>query len=307
VIVREFKKKSALLFGILFYFITLSIYLHVIQVGPDYMGERFLFIPSLGFIIAIIALIERITKASFDSNAKSILKNRKARIAFGIIGLFFVMGFVKTTSRSKAWENNKVLLETDIVVLDDCARTQYNYACLLHNEYYNQPSESKQEKILYHYRRAVEISDRSMKAMLDLGNVYMEFGQMERGKAVFEKAIKAHEGLAAPLMQLGKYYISKNQFAEALIQYEKIEENTKLPVVYHSKAICFLKMNKIEEAILSMEEGEKYGPNSADYFVLLSDLYVAQGSNVKAKKAIKKAIKIAPEDDSIKLKASLIK
>ena len=281
--------------------------MHLIQVGPDYMGERFLFIPSLGFIIAIIALIERITKVSFNSNAESILKNGKAKTALGILGLFFIMGFVKTTSRSKAWENNKALLEADIVALNDCARTQYNYAVLLHSEYYVQPSKSKQQKILYHYNRAVEISDHSMKAMLDLGNAYIEFGQLENGKVVFEKAVKAHKGIAAPLMQLGNYYVSQNQFAKALIQYEKLEQNSKLPVVYHSKAICFFKMNQIEKAILSMEEGEGYGPESADYFVFLSDLYLTQKSFEKAKIAMQKGLEIAPNDAKLTSKLNKLK
>lgn len=307
VVIREFKKKTILLFGILFYFITLSVFLNIIQVGPDYMAERFLFIPSLGFIIAVVASLERITNASFDVGAESFFKNGKGKYAMVIVSLLFVFGFVKTINRNKAWENSKVLFETDIEALDDCARTQYNYACILHSEYYKQPTQAKQDKVIYHYKRAVDISDRSMKAMLDLGNAYMEFGQMEKGKTIFEKAVEAHEGIAAPLLQLGKYYLSQDEFDKALVQYEIAEKQSKLPVVYHSKAICFLKMNQIEKAISSLEEGEKYIPETTDYYMLMSDLYVAQKDTTKAKWAIQKAIKISPEDESIRLKESLIK
>lgn len=306
VIIREFKKKSELLFGVLFYFITLSVFLHIIQVGPDYMAERFLFIPSLGFIIAVVSIIERITDASFNIDANPIWKNNKARIALGVVGLFFVLGFVKTTDRNKAWENNKVLFESDIEALDDCARAQYNYACLLHSEYYKQPTQLKQEKILYHYGRAVDISSRSMKAMLDLGNAYMEFGQIEKGKETFLNAVIAHDGLVAPLLQLGNYYFSQNQFKKALIQYEKAEELAKLPNIFHSKAICYLKLDQTDNAILALEEGLKYEPSTSDYFVLMSDLYLAKQDKIRAKEAIQKAIDLAPEDKAIRLKESLI-
>ena len=306
VIIREFKKKSELLFGVLFYFITLSVFLHIIQVGPDYMAERFLFIPSLGFIIAVVSIIERITDASFNIDANPIWKNNKARIALGVVGLFFVLGFVKTTNRNKAWENNKVLFESDIEALDDCARAQYNYACLLHSEYYKQPTQLKQEKILYHYGRAVDISSRSMKAMLDLGNAYMEFGQIEKGKETFLNAVIAHDGLVAPLLQLGNYYFSQNQFKKALIQYEKAEELAKLPNIFHSKAICYLKLDQTDNAILALEEGLKYEPSTSDYFVLMSDLYLAKQDKIRAKEAIQKAIDLAPEDKAIRLKESLI-
>jgi tetratricopeptide (TPR) repeat protein len=306
VIIREFKKKSELLFGVLFYFITLSVFLHIIQVGPDYMAERFLFIPSLGFIIAVVSIIERITDASFNIDANPIWKNNKARIALGVVGLFFVLGFVKTTDRNKAWENNKVLFESDIDALDDCARAQYNYACLLHSEYYKQPTQLKQEKILYHYGRAVDISSRSMKAMLDLGNAYMEFGQIEKGKETFLNAVKAHDGLVAPLLQLGNYYFSQNQFIKALIQYEKAEELAKLPNIFHSKAICHLKLDQTDNAILALEEGVKYEPSTSDYFVLMSDLYLAKQDKIRAKEAIQKAIDLAPEDKAIREKSILL-
>jgi protein O-mannosyl-transferase len=305
-IIREFKKKSILLFGILFYFITLSVYLHILQIGPDYMGERFLFIPSLGFIIAIVVLIERISKASFNADAEPIWKNGKAKIALGILGLLFVIGFAKTLNRNKAWENNAVLFETDIETLKDCARTQYNYACLLHNEYYKRPSVDQQEKILFHYQRAVDISERAMKPMLDLGSAYMEFGQMENGKKTFEAAVKAHPKIAAPLMQLGKYYLSQNQINDALQQYKLAERNSKLPEIYQSIAVCHLKLNQLEEAEKSLLLGEKLDPKNADYFVLLSEIQIALGHKIKAEKSLQKALKIAPNDTSIQAKLKLI-
>lgn len=306
VIIREFKKKSILLFGILFYFITLSVYLHIIQIGPDYMGERFLFVPSLGFIIAIVAFVERISITKSFLDTKSIRKNGKTKIAWGILGLFFIMGFVKTIDRNKAWENNTTLFEADIEALDDCARAQYNYACLLHNKYYQNPTPTSQKKILYHYKRAVEISDRSMKAMLDLGNAYMEFGQVESGKLIFEQAVESHQGLAAPLMQLGKYYLSQSDFKSALVQYERAEKHSYIPEIYQSKAICFFKMDRLNDAISSLEKGEKYSPQNADYFVLMSDLYRMKGMNDKALVSIRKASVISPNDASIQAKLSAI-
>ncbi|NQX97513.1 MAG: hypothetical protein HRT73_06495, partial [Flavobacteriales bacterium] len=49
--VKTIKKKTPFHFGMLFYFITIFIYLHVLKVGPDYMAERFMFIPSIGLSI----------------------------------------------------------------------------------------------------------------------------------------------------------------------------------------------------------------------------------------------------------------
>ncbi len=307
VVFREFKKKSILLFGILFYFITLSVYLNIIQVGPDYMAERFLFIPSLGFLLVIPVLVERFSKGSFNIDAEPIWKNKKAKWILACLSIFFVVGFARTINRNQAWESNRTLFDADIVALDDCARTQYNFALLLHDAYYRSPSPTKQEEILYHYQRAVDISCRSMPAMLDLGNAYMEFGQMDKGKKVFESAVKAHPGLAAPLMQLGKFYMSQNDFASALKMYEKTSQKSKFAEVYQAKAICLVKLKRFDEAMRELIKGEKLNPMNADYFVLMSDLQVAVGQKEAAYLSIQKAVKLAPNDANIKGKLTALK
>lgn len=305
-VIREFKKKSALLFGILFYFISLSVYLHILQVGPDYMGERFLFIPSLGFLIAIVATVERLTRGSFNADAEPIWKNGKGKIALGILTLLFVMGFVKTIDRNKAWENNTTLLEADIVALEDCARAQYNYAAQLHFEYKAHPRVEMQEKILHHYQRAVDISNHSMNAMLDLGKAYIEFGQLEKGKEVYEDAARIHDGFVAPTIMLGQYYFTQEEYAEALSSFSQAEEIAQIPDVYHWKAVCFQQMNQVDKALASLEEGEKYKPSSAGYYVLMADIYLANNQVPKARMALNKALKIAPNDPSIQKKLSEI-
>lgn len=304
VLIREFKKKSILLFGILFYFITLSVYLHVIQVGPDYMAERFLFISSLGFLIAVVALLERLTESSFNKDAGPIWKSSTAKWVLGVLGLFFILGFGKTTNRNEAWKNNRTLLEADIEALDDCARTQYNYACLLHADYYKSPSLGKADRILYHYQRAVDISPRSMKAMLDLGSAYMEFGYPEKGKEVFENCEKQHPDLAAPLMQLAKFHMGQEDFQNALNFYTKAGEHTKLSEVNHGKAICLFKLGETEKAISELVTGVKYNPQNPEYFELLSDLQFTTGRKAESIKWLDEAIRLAPNNQSLKVKRS---
>lgn len=299
VVIREFKKKSVLLFGILFYFITLSVYLHIIQVGPDYMGERFLFIPSLGFIISVVALIERISKGSFNSDAEPIWKNGKAKMMFGILGLFFVLGFIKTLNRNEAWENNTTLFEADIEALDDCARTQYNYALLLHQQYNKNPTPDKQKEILYHYQRAVDITNRSMQAMLDLGKAYLQFGQPEKAKLVLEEATVVHKDLIGPQMMLAQYYMSQEQYPEALEVYAKAEKIAKIPSLYHWRAVCYLNLDQIDLALASMEEGEQYTPDESGYYVLMCDIYLFKKDFNKARAAINKALVMAPNDQNL--------
>ena len=67
------------------------------------MAERFLFLPSLGFCIAAVALILRLFKVKDFSSLKL---NSKARIAFITI---LILGAARTIARNPDWKNNQAL------------------------------------------------------------------------------------------------------------------------------------------------------------------------------------------------------
>ena len=303
VVVRNFKKRTLINFGILFYFISVFIYLHLIQVGPDYMAERYLFLPSVGFLIALFGVFEWATKGSFLRTSPPFYTTAAAKGAIVLLGIFFLLGFAKTSDRNKAWENNKTLMETDVEVATECARLHYNYACLLHTDYYKSPSPTKQTRILEHYQKAVDISNRSMKAQLDLGRAYMEFGQPDKGKEVFLQCIETYPELSIPYIEVGKYYLSKNQFTDALTYFEKAKEKGKENSdVYYLNAVCYVMLQKNEMAREELEAGLPYQPVIGKYFDLLGDLYFFEEKMKESRENLTKAMTIEPANAALKTK-----
>ena len=142
--------------------------------------------------------------------------------------------------------------------------------------------------------------------MYDLGKAYIEFGQVEKGKEVYEDAARIHDGFVAPTIMLGQYYFTQAEYEEALSSFLQAEEIAQIPDVYHWKAVCFQKMNQVDKALSSLEEGEKYKPSSAGYYVLMADIYLANNQLPKARRALNKALEIAPNDPSIQKKLSEI-
>src|SRR5436190_12252535 len=63
----QFKKKSWVSFGILFFFITASISSNVFILIGTSMAERLMFTPSLGWCIAIGYLVSRIAEVKITS------------------------------------------------------------------------------------------------------------------------------------------------------------------------------------------------------------------------------------------------
>lgn len=299
-VIKKIKKKSILIFGILFYFITISIYLHIFRVGPDYMAERYLFIPSIGFCIVVLCLLERVFEHSFSKEINSQTVPKK-KLIIGCIILITGLYIFRTIDRNNAWKNNHTLFATDIVNLSECARANYNYASLLHKDYYENPSQELQEKILKHYQKSVSVTDRSIIAILNLGNAYMEFGYPNEAKKIFEKGVNMYPNVATPYMQLGKYYFSQNEYDKASELYIKaIEHGVKNAEIYYMYSASLLKLKQPENAFNELKKGLKYNPEEYVYFELLSDLALYFGEKEKAISYLQKAIDLAPGNKTLK-------
>ena len=87
-------KKDPIAFGIIFYLASLSIVSNLLfSVGTN-MSERFVFMPSVGFVLIIAVLLSRLLKEN--------TKIKTGLIAIGVITLLFS---AKTIIRNPAWQD----------------------------------------------------------------------------------------------------------------------------------------------------------------------------------------------------------
>lgn len=276
-------------FGLAFFIITSVIYFHIVQIAPDIFAERFLFTPSLGLCLALIALL-----------AEQPFK----RYVPWVLPVVMLMAFGVTWTRNKAWKNNETLLKTDLPRLHNCVRANYNYALMLHGEYYQVPENQKRaaaQEVLEYYERTFEITDRLFNVYVDLGAAYMEFGYPEKGKQIFELAIENYPELAVPYVQMGKYYMSFKQYPQAIPYFKRaMLKGDKNSDFNYLLAICLFNSGWYEEAISTMLEGEELGVSSSAYHSLIARLYVKIGDTEAAKSALDRGIDLYPNDEGLK-------
>lgn len=90
---KTFKDKNVISFGIMFYLITFSVTSNLfIKIGCT-LGERFLFLPSLGFCIAVVFIFMKILKmdkTDADSSIPKFLKHKSSMILQCLIVLLIV-------------------------------------------------------------------------------------------------------------------------------------------------------------------------------------------------------------------------
>lgn len=95
------RKRSVVSYGILFYMITFSIVSNVPFSVGTFMSERFMFMPSLGFVIAVVALLSH----------RAFPLNRYRSLLVLAVSLVCALG---TYSRNRVWRNDFTLFTTDV-------------------------------------------------------------------------------------------------------------------------------------------------------------------------------------------------
>lgn len=280
------KSKGPFKLGILFFLISIFGYLHLVWPGKDIFAERFLFVPSLGLCIAIIALISQSIE-----KAKSI--RDKSGIKMAILIPVFLVFAILTFNRNKVWADNGTLLTADIPKLKNCVRANYNYASYLEFQLDQSPQAQQGEllsKAIAHYQQCIRITPRAYKAFVDLGQLYMRIGEKEKGLALFREASKNFSQLSEPYFLMGKFYLGESQYDSSLFYFKKARHNgwAKTENYYHI-AISQIKLGNLEGAITALEEGEQYKPKYAEYYDVLGDLYLIKGDSSKAYLYSKKA------------------
>lgn len=283
----ELKKKTSVGLGLLWFFVSISIYLHVVRVGTDIFADRFMFVPSLGLSLAFVGLVFRIKR----------LNEIGRKLSIAVICLSF---FTISWKRNYAWHDNVTLLKTDLPKQKECVRANYNYALLLHKQYYETP-ESKRKKaqneILKYYKRAYDITDRLFVVFMDLGGAYMEFGQYEKGREVFEHAIEKYPDLSIPYVQMAKYHMTFDRYLESIPYLEKARElGESNSDFYYLLAICKYNSNQKEEAFEDLLVGEKLGTSSSAYYSLMARLYRLSENPGEAVRWLQKGLQVYPSD-----------
>ena len=114
---KHFKRKNIFSFCIFFFFAGISIISNLIIPTTVMMAERSLFVPSLGFCIALAILLELSIK-------KSSLLNKKSVTLLIYCGFTFVaiLYSVKVISRNRNWKDDFHLFTNDVKYAPDCVK-----------------------------------------------------------------------------------------------------------------------------------------------------------------------------------------
>jgi protein O-mannosyl-transferase len=127
----ELRKKSVIGFGILLYGANLILFSNLAGPAPGIMAERFAYSASLGFVIVLVALLFRITKA--ESSSFSWKSPQYSRVRNIVLLLVVVFG-IRSIVRNEAWQDKETLYRNDVELAPESAKINMLLASLLSSQ-----------------------------------------------------------------------------------------------------------------------------------------------------------------------------
>ncbi|MFM2269552.1 MAG: hypothetical protein RL757_2993 [Bacteroidota bacterium] len=267
-------------FGMLFYLASLSIVSNLLFPVGTHMGERFAFMPSVGFLLTITAILVR-----FVGN-----KN----VLYGIFTAIVAVFGLKTVSRNSVWFNDFTLFTTDIETSVNSAKLQNSVAGITIDEAIKKnPIDKKMiQSAIPHAERAIELHPNYSNAYLLKGNALLYLDDFEASIATYRAALAkrpdygdGRNNLAFALRKAGQYYgEQKGDLAKAQ-QYltESLSIKANDAETLRLLGISYALQRNFAQAIAFFEKSVALNPNDAKTLGDIAQSYAAMGNMAKAK------------------------
>ncbi|MDD5166474.1 MAG: tetratricopeptide repeat protein [Candidatus Omnitrophica bacterium] len=200
---KNIRKNPLITFSIFWFFITVLPVSNIIPQG-NVFAERYMYIPSVGFSMAIGICFFGLSKARIDTH----YLNWQKSVYLVFLLLVIALGRV-TFERNKVWQNEFTLWYETAKASPESPRAHLNLA----SAYYaiNFLDNAKKE-----IKAALEIYPVYYEAIEMLGHIYLKENRLNDAIKMFKAAIRIYPDRATAYNGLGVAYARNNQYKEAI-------------------------------------------------------------------------------------------
>jgi len=292
--VYKWREKSIISYGIFFYFITISIVSNLVfNIGTP-MAERFLYLSSFGFCLAIAAGIKQFLKLSTKVKDKIQWKPAWV-IPLAVIG---IAASAKTISRNKDWKDNYSLYKADINTVPNSARARLYYGIELIGQYDKTGNVQFINQSIDEIRRSCEINPDFSYAFHNLGVAYQRVNRHDEAITCYKRVLELEKDNVQALYGLGLAYgKGKNMLDTATIIFNNLIYERKLtrPEYYVNLGLCYAVRGRFAEAKDIFSQGIFQNPRDGDLYFNLAITYGNMGRKDSADFYFDQAFALKPE------------
>ncbi len=307
---KNLTNKSRLAYAILFYFITLSVFTNIfINIGT-FMNERFLYMPSLGFVFGISYMLTS-KLPEWTEKQKTITKNYKKGLVL-FLAAITLLASAKTINRNKAWESNFKLFATDVKTSSNSAFSNASAG----NQYLTKANKTEDPRLKHQYldtaimyiNRTLAIHPRFEKALHTIANAYHMYNKNDSAIYYYERFMEVNPNKYDVNYNLGALYGNYkkniNKATEHLQKAIKLKPDKAEPYLF--LGTLYLRNQHVNQAIQYLEKAKKRAPGNYSLLKNLGVAYYYNKEYQQSLKAYEAALSLNKNDKSLYQNMALV-
>lgn len=305
----QYKTRSHLVYGILFFLAGISMFLNTVIPVTGIIAERYAFHSSLGFCIAISALLFNLFNTKINAplprSYRSIITNNK--LILTSLAVIFTVSFLIVSSRNPDWKDTYTLARADILNAPNSVKIHDLLADESLKKYNNQNiTESEKEflanQAIHHYKTSNKIFPQTSV----LNNIGMALAGAHKNydEAIpyFNQALDMDSTLPHAYYNLAVCFLRKGNIGDAEMNFKKaIQYDSTHMQAYFELTGMYINTNRIEMAIQLNRSGIDKGLKYADLYLNLGDLYLIKNDSINGLFYYEQSLKIRPNNKKLSL------
>lgn len=276
---KRIKKNQLFAFGILFFFITLSIESSIVPIA-DVIFEHRIYLPSVGFLLAISSLIIYLPKGFLG-------KHMFFTRYLPFIVIFLIFSFL-TYKRNILWGNDILLWKDTVAKSPNKDRPHFNLGCSYENH-------SDYKNAIEEFKKTIAINPKHEEGYMHLGISFRQLGQMDKAKEYDLMGI--YQLPNNPILQenVAILYLKEGNLAQALAGFQKVLSlNPQMKKSYEGIGIIYLQKGEFEKAVTSFQKAIEIDRSYIQVHFNLAFTYEKMGKLDFAKAEYEKILKMDP-------------
>lgn len=291
------RKKRPVSYGILFFILSLSIVSNIFVPIGTTMGERFVFVPSLGFLLAVMVLIRELLEKRGTTTT-----HKFGPLAIGTAAVVLLFS-VRTIARNPVWKNNFTLFTTDVENSPNSAKLQTAAGGALVEEAEVTTNLAKKNEYLTraitHLTRALDIYPAHGNAWLLLGNAHFNYNDnYPKAMECFQTALRYRPGMLDAYQNAAVTATKMKRYDLASAYYKKVSARRPTNVdLWYRRGMNYEEWGKPDSAIYAYAEAIRLDPQHYNALGKTGMVYGKYYNNLdKAIEFARRAIAIQPAE-----------
>lgn len=281
-LIYGYKQNKHLLFGVLFYFITIGLVLQFISVGAALMADRYSYLPYAGLAFPLGMWLQK------EWDNKTVLR----MVLIVLLAIWLIYLSVTTYARTQVWKDN-ITLWSDVINKYPTVEVAYKNR----GNYYGKEL-GKVEESYRDYMVLKRMNSKDTKVYSNMGNVYGLRNQPDSAVWCYNKAIDLDPNNEEAYINRGITYSMQKQYEKAIDDFIQAEKIKGISVnLLQNRAYTYLAAGRYAESVNDYNQLLMLKPNDGQTYFFSALANEGKGNYDVAKQQLQQAVALGYKVD----------